>query len=158
MPRKAKKLGLLERFAVVQNTSRPDKTFMYFDSDIALKLLEGLEQILDVEARVIHNNKEMDTRALTTSYDGEKDAEERDPFERATFYQNNQLVCLIVSENWTAIGGPKIYHDSVTLSVYSSADISEKLLVKLSDFGVVPTAIHRTKRLAEGRLESANTP
>jgi hypothetical protein len=156
VPKEVKTLGLLERIAIVQHTFRPDKGYMYFDSDIALKLLAGLEQVWGVKARVLHIKKLIDTGALATVYDNEADEEERDPFERAEFYWGDTLVCLVFTEGWTAVGGPRLYHDSVTYSVYSAADISEKLLVVLSELGLIPETIYRTKRLAEGRLESAN--
>jgi hypothetical protein len=155
VPKEIKRLGLLERFALVQHTARDDKTYMYFDSDIAVKLLEALEKVLSVQARVTYRDQVTDVRWLANLYSLEQDEEERDPFEQAELYVNTKLICLVVTEGWTAVGGPKIYHDSHTYSVYSANDLSEKLLEALSEFGIVPGKLYRTRRLAEGRLESA---
>jgi hypothetical protein len=156
VPREVRTLGLLERIAVIQHTFRPDKGFMYVDSDIALKVLTGLEQLFGVKPRVLHGNKILDTGALAALYYSKANEEERDPFERAEFYLDDTLVCLVVTENWAAVGGPRLYHDSVTYSVYSQEDISKKFLAGLADLGVTPDTLCHTKRLADGRLESAN--
>jgi hypothetical protein len=113
VPKEVKSLELLERCAIAQETYQADKTYMYFDSDLAIKVLGGLEQVLGVPARVITDTKKTDTKksdtlsiqSLAASYSKQVDEEERDPFEQAEYWQADKLICLVVTENWQAVGG-----------------------------------------------------
>jgi hypothetical protein len=156
IPKEVKKLGLLERFAIIQNTSRPDKTYMYFDSDIAMKVLGGLEQVWGIEAHIIYLGTSVTTQKLADTYNHTPE-EERDVFERAAFYQDDKTVCLVVSEDWAAVGGPAVYHDSVTYSVYSATNRSEDYVTVLQQNGINPTIVHHTNSLSKAdRLVSAS--
>ena len=40
------------------------------------------------------------------------------------FEQNGKIVLLAETEWWSSIGGPKPYHDSVTISFFSATDLN----------------------------------
>jgi len=47
--------------------------------------------------------------------------------DRARFERRGEVVLWMETEFWSAAGGPAPYHDSVTLSFFSGADVSEDL-------------------------------
>ncbi|WP_414662614.1 hypothetical protein [Horticoccus sp. 23ND18S-11] len=51
------------------------------------------------------------------------------------------LSVLLHTEEWSAVGGPAPYHDSLTYSFYSDTDRSGDLLAALQAAGLGPTAV-----------------
>src|SRR5262245_51484501 len=128
-PDYAKSAGLNHRFAIIQETYRPDCVDEYFDEPLWLSLLEFAKRIsTDVQIGVTRNSSKK--VALEDFLAGfvKLPSEERDPPPFIFGGEEGVLRITIETEYWNKAGGPMPYHDSYTYSIYSSAPVSKHVL------------------------------
>ena len=126
-PAAVKTAGLRHRFAVIQDTYRPDKASQaaYFDEALWRRLLAfARETAPDAQVRIVacDRAKEMDAADfLATS------ASIEEPPALLFVRANGTLVLCIETEYWTQVGGPWPYHDSYSYAMWSNDDVSARV-------------------------------
>ena len=121
-PSSAYDAGLVQRFAIVFDTYRPDKGYAYFDAELYFRVLTSICQAvahdsISIDAdgeRVFHSFDELVNSSLSKSDD------DREPPKGVCLFRHGRIVACAETEEWLLVGGPAPYHDSYTLSVYTS--------------------------------------
>lgn len=120
--------GLTHRFAVIQQTWRPDSADMYFDEALWLALVDFAVRF-SPGADVRIGEAGLDADAYLRSW---KTTDDPGP-EQVEASVQGRPVLVIAPEFWANVGGPAPYHDSYTYSLYSNEDISARILAHLRD-------------------------
>jgi hypothetical protein len=118
--------GLGHRFAVIQETYRPDKTYMYFDEALWRQLLEFARETAPgarVEIVASRGLTEMDADDFLAA-----NASLQEPPAFLFVRANGALSLCIETEYWVRGGGPWPYHDSYTYAIWSSDDVSAHVI------------------------------
>jgi hypothetical protein len=127
IPEEALRNNLLYRFSIILHTDYPDELNMVFRDDIYFLLLPDVLNMTDYSTFSI----ELDFNKSLNSFnelklviaENENEDKEPPPFIRV-YDNNNELMCLCVTEYWTLVGGEMPYSDSYTISLYSKEDFS----------------------------------
>lgn len=129
----AKKAGLGFRFAVVQDTCRPDSIDMFFDEALWLSLLDyALTISQDIRICVDHKQENI---SLLDFYLGQwlpVSDDDKDPPQSIMVYEADQLTVMIDTEYWCRVGGPSPYHDSYTYAIYSTRPLNLAVMEHLT--------------------------
>ena len=115
--------GLKDRFAVIISSYRPDKEGMFFDSELFILLTDAILQAIPHDSIEIEMDVGMPSlRSFSelSEWYGRNDETEREPPLRVTACSNNRLIAIEETESWSQVGGPAPYHDSFTLSFYTT--------------------------------------
>jgi hypothetical protein len=121
-PRAAYDAGLRNRFAVVLSTFRPEKSEMFFDSNLFIKIADALLQVIAHDLLEIDLGGEVPVlRSLASLAERYASQEEmdREPPAWMRAYGGNRLIAIEETEWWTSVGGPAPYHDTLTFSFYT---------------------------------------
>ncbi len=121
-PPVAYEAGLHERFAVVMDMVLSRVGDGLFDTELFLRIMAAIIGAIkhDSLSIVIDSHNEVGSLSeLTDWYDSRDRLDHEPPFEMY-LRQGAQLVAMTETEFWAKIGGPDIYHDSYTLSVYTA--------------------------------------
>jgi hypothetical protein len=127
-PGLVKSAGLKHRFAVIQETYRPDKVDMYFDEALWGRLFDfAIRYALDRKtiAEIRYASKEMPAANLVTA--GRQETDKKPP-PYILVRDGGKCVLCIATEFWNLIGGPWPYHDSYTYSIYSNEVLDDQVL------------------------------
>ena len=129
-PFRAYNHGLRSRFALVLDTYRRDKGMMFFDVELFLRLVSEACNVIGYDAIEIRLTDEVcfDSFDALAQYYADRDELDNEPPEGIDLIRENQVVAIAITEFWTLVGGPSPYHDSYTISFYTSEDRSEELL------------------------------
>ncbi|HVY86723.1 MAG TPA: hypothetical protein VG943_16440 [Caulobacterales bacterium] len=111
-PAEAKAHGLTHRFAVIQETYRPDSADMVFDAPL-YRALVAFAEAYEPDVRV--------------SIDGAPEGGEDEPAAHIVARRADDIVLWIETEFWHAVGGPAPYHDSYTYAVYARDEVGARL-------------------------------
>jgi hypothetical protein len=123
---------LNKRFAVVQETYFEGCVDAYFDEALWRALLAFVVTHGE-KATVIRPFAGMTEEPLTqflTSWD-RTDREDREPPWAALVRSDGVLALAMVTEYWVRIGGPSIYHDSYTYSLFSDHELGSDVINRL---------------------------
>jgi hypothetical protein len=135
VPLAAKSAALTHRFAVIQETYRPDSVDMFFDEPLFRALMRFAAQI-DPDAVVTIDEKangyEVDLLAFLTAWEL-LDDDRKGPDAMALARVGGELVLCIAPEHWANIGGPMPYADSYTYSIFSKQDIGARVMAFLAE-------------------------
>jgi hypothetical protein len=116
------------RFAVIQETYRPDSVDMYFDAPLWLSLVDFISgHSPGAEVRI--GKSALDPEAYLGFWRAAVDPMPEDIEVR----RRGELVLYLAVEFWTHVGGPAPYHDSYTYSLLSNEDLSGRLIAHLRD-------------------------
>jgi hypothetical protein len=118
--------GLAHRFAVIQETYRPDKDGMYFDEALWRRLLEfarGIAPGARVGIVASDRAKEMDADDFLAA-----NASIEAPPACLLVRANGTLLLCIETEYWAQVGGPWPYHDSYTYAIWSNENVSARVI------------------------------
>jgi hypothetical protein len=127
-PPAVRKTGLDHRFAVIQETYRPDSPDMYFDAALWLCLLDfACSYAPGAEVRIGKAALPLDVFLRNWQASDDPDPE---PVE---VRQQGEFVLYVAPEFWANIGGPAPYADSYTYAVFSREDLSGPLMAHLRD-------------------------
>lgn len=126
---------LFSRVAIVLSTYRHDKKYSYFDAELFFELISKIRNLFSscqlniyfTDECFLNSIDSMKERVLSES------EEDRNPPRSIIFRINESVCCVIDLEFWVNVGGPLPYHDSYTIAVYTSNDISEQLIVICND-------------------------
>ena len=121
-PAQAYDAGFTQRSAVVLDTYRRDKQVAFFDCDLFLRILDAICRAIPHDSLAIEIGDGQELRSLqelSERYAAQSD-DDRDAPVRAWLRQGNRPVAHIETEEWVFCGGPAPYHDSYTLSFYTS--------------------------------------
>lgn len=124
------KAGLDHRFAVIQETYRADSPDSYFDEPLWLRLIEfARESGAATTIRAEGPDGRPDV-PLDDFLSGFRDtpAADREPAEFVSVWRGPELILFIHTEFWCRLGGPPLYHDSYTYSLYTKDDVSERVM------------------------------
>lgn len=138
-PREVEAWRLPFRFAVVQHAYRPDMVDSYVDFPLWRALCEFAGIVANGDAITIAqlapNQRQRplrrDDEVLLTEYLSSGPSvfgEEWDAPERIVVRRDGAPVLVVASEYWVYAGGPPLYHDTMTYSIYSSEDIESRVL------------------------------
>jgi hypothetical protein len=120
--------GLTHRFAVIQETYRPDKASegMYFDEALWRRLLEfARETAPDVQVAIVACDC---AKAIDASDFLAANASIEDPPASVLVHAKGTLLLFIETEYWTQVGGPWPYHDSYTYAIWSNDEVSARVI------------------------------
>ena len=131
LPKDVRALGFDRRVAFVLDTFRADKVDMFFDTELYAALLDAVREASRANrlSVVSSSGKTLD---LPNGYAVvgllERNAESmREPLFRVIMNRDGTPVSAVDLEPWAHIGGPRPYHDSYTMAVYSRDDLAERL-------------------------------
>jgi len=143
VPKALASAGMSHRLAVVQETYRPDSVDMYFDLQLWRRLLafaeafhpDGKISIVDRPAgKGRHEDpRPADEMTLSAYAATEEGSDDPDPAEYIMVRNGDALVLCIATEFWTQVGGPTPYADSYTYSIFSTQDLSERVMRFLAE-------------------------
>lgn len=145
-PREVDGWQLPLRFAVAQQTHRPDKVDAYVDKSLWLRLCEFARTFAEGSPLTIVRLRP-DQRQRSPTQDDEKPLEsylirgaavsdeDWDAPERIMVRRDGAPVLVIAAEHWVYVGGPALYHDSMTYSIFSKEDIEGRVIQFLTDSG-----------------------
>lgn len=140
--------GFTHRFALVQSTHAPAVADMVVDSTALLVLLAAIDAHYGTSGRLFwdrpQRRRERIELATLAEFYRTTPPENHEPLAAAEWRQGHRVVALLHTEQWSDVGGPAPYHDSLTYSLYSAEDLSAPLLAALRAAGHEPTAIVRT--------------
>jgi hypothetical protein len=120
--------GLTHRFAVIQETYRPDKVDMYFDETLWRRILAFAAAYASdgtVTFAPTEKGPELPADRFLCDWDAQA-PDDRDP-PAIMVREGGRRVLAIVPEYWNQIGGPDLYHDSYTYSFYAAEDLSDRV-------------------------------
>lgn len=134
------------RFAVVQQTHRPGKVDAYVDKSLWLRLCEFAQAFAEGSPLTIVHFRP-DQRLRSPTQDDEKPLEsyliasaavsdeDWDAPERIIVRRDGTPVLVVAAEHWVYAGGPALYHDSMTYSIFSKEDLEGRVIQFLADSG-----------------------
>jgi hypothetical protein len=132
-PDYAKSAGLNRRFAIIQETYRPDCVDVYFDEPLWLSLLEFAKRTsTNVQIGVTQNSSKKVALENFLADFSKLPNEERHPPPFIFGSEEGMLKIAIETEYWNNVGGPMPYHDSYTYSIYSSDPVGKRVLQHLA--------------------------
>ena len=141
--------GLRNRFAVVFDTYRPQEEGMFFDADLFLDIVEAFLRTvpydrLDIEMGGKYGPLQSASE-LKNWYACHKERV-NDPPLRMRCWSENLLVAVEETELWVNVGGPDVYHDSITASFYTAVDSTDELRILservCNEKGAIITGFH----------------
>jgi hypothetical protein len=126
-PREAKEAGLVHRFAIIQETYRPDCVDMFFDVPLYSALLHFAETFEDgVRVAIRLGAMPQEITLEEFRHSGAPKTREDEPALSALVRSGENLLMWIETERWASVGGPMPYHDSYTYSLYTRDDVSDR--------------------------------
>ena len=131
LPREARALGFVQRVALALDTFRSDKVDLHFDVDLYAAMLDVIGQVLGSN-RMSLRLSSRETAEVAGAHDVKRRLEElpeleREPVPTILLKRDGLTVGLVESVLWARVGGPRPYHDSYTMAVYSSQDVAARL-------------------------------
>lgn len=150
VPWPARRVGFQHRFAVIQETYRPDCPGMYFDEALWLRLIDFARGFLGGPVPVIVT-EELEESALDDFLTAWRRIapEDRLPETIVLRDERGATVLYIQPVFWVQVGGPAPYHDSYTYEIYSYDDIGARVMRFLRDAGEVWALDERVLRPGE---------
>jgi len=132
-PRFVKRAGLTARFAVVQQTYVEGCADVYFDAPLWRALASFVQSKGDT-VDVWVTTPDRQRLSLTKFLEAwEKiSADEREPPPVLTVSSGARPALCMVTTYWVDVGGPGVYHDSYTYSLYGDQDLGEDVLAALA--------------------------
>lgn len=133
LPGFAKAAALTSRFAVIQDTYRPDCVDMYFDEPLWRSLLSFCENESErvLFAQTQKGGELTEPAEFLPKWEAETELV-RMPPPLIFGYRGDQIELAMETEYWCNSGGPMPYHDSFTYSFYTRHSISAKILEALA--------------------------
>ncbi|ESQ86446.1 hypothetical protein ABAC460_23330 [Asticcacaulis sp. AC460] len=134
VPEPAKAAGLNHRFAVIQETYRPDSVDMYFDEPLWFSMVDLAKTVAtDVRIGVLEKRKyrEVDLEAYLATWSSTPQ-DDKDPPNFILGRDSTGLNLVIGTEYWCRGGGPEDYHDSYTYAVYSKVRMGVSVMAHLA--------------------------
>lgn len=130
VPTAAQLCGWTHRTAVVIDSYVPGLADMYFDSALFLRFLQRIDDLIAGTSRHITvidprsgQSRELMSVAELQDFYHDLPEDERDLPQDIFWFDDVVPVAGGFAENWDMVGGPEIYHDSFTLSVFTKKDI-----------------------------------
>ena len=140
IPDNVRTLRLFYRTALVLDTYRSWSPDMYFDAELFITLLDPIDHFLAsaasfavrlYEPERLHVCETLAT--LSSFYSGHPS--DADIPEHATWTRDQLIIARGFSERWDLVGGPALYHDSCTFSIFSAAPLPESVLSHIREAG-----------------------
>lgn len=130
--------GLTRRFAVVQQTYVEGAVEMVIDKVLWRALIAFVDTYAsDATVWVAAREKDVGrNERLLSDYMVEWEAtapDDRYPPDVILLRSGQALILCMFTEAWYGVGGPGIYHDSCTYSLFSTRDIADEVLAYLRD-------------------------
>lgn len=125
VPAAARAAGLTRRFAVIQETYRPDKVDLYFDEALWRQLALFSATFYSTTVATVALPKTGSEIPLSSFLEAlhQSDELDREPPECLYVRSSGRLLLCVETEFWCLVGGPALYHDSYTYSFYSNTDL-----------------------------------
>ncbi len=135
IPEAAKKAGLKYRFAVIQDTYRPDKVYIYFDENLLMSIIDFLKGFYNAQDFQIEQRQGVAKVQLEVFLSdwNKLNSDDRNPPETIYVRKEQKIVACVATQYWKCCGGPRPYHDSYTYQLFSEDDISEKVITFLAE-------------------------
>jgi len=134
LSRTARDLALGYRYAFVMSTYSPFSPDMVFDAGLYREIAVSIWDLLGSErAEVVMDYEQprmADNLADFTARVEEFSLSEDEPVSRIIMYRGSAPVGFLESEPYARVGGPRPYHDSYTVAVYTSSDVSDLLVAR----------------------------
>lgn len=137
LPPEARAAGLTHRFAVIQETFKPDCVDMFFDVPLynaVLQFAETFEEGAEVSVSEWVGSSRMHISRTLAEFRATvaPKTREDDPGSQIFVRKNGEAILFVDTEFWTQLGGPMPYHDSYTYSLYSREAVGDRLRQFLS--------------------------
>ena len=132
LPKEAERLGFRFRVAFVLESYRPDRVDCYFDLDLYVALLASVADVLHADGMtgLDRRGREISARCEQESLKSaiERAGAQDEPLTQVHFVLEDREVGAAFSEPWARAGGPRLYHDSYTVPVFTVVDVSNALV------------------------------
>lgn len=135
-PKLAEDAGLTHRFAVIQDTYVEGAGEMAFDEALWMALVAFVQVCArGADVTVAYDLRNPTEHPLVDYLDGwaETDLQERDPVQAIFARSGGRLVLCLVTDFWCQVGGPALYHDSYTYSVFADRDLGPEIQAFLAE-------------------------
>jgi hypothetical protein len=131
LPRQARRLGLVQRSALVLDTYRPDSPDALLDAALYAALVVAVARAVAATASWarLEGGGVLDVSApgaALVALEAIPEVE-RVPFPKVEYRSGAAIVALALHEPYANVGGPEPYHDSHTIAVYTAADRFKEL-------------------------------
>lgn len=152
-PKQALGAGLNQRFAVIQDTFVEGCADMYFDEH----LWRALVGVLSSSSETFQVEVTLESGAVRPWGKFLQDwesipPEDRDPPPLVEMRSGGALLLSMMTEYWTRVGGPRLYHDSYTYSLFAPRDMEAEVRVALEAApGRKAWTIHAATTICEPR-------
>jgi len=132
-PRDAERLGLRHRCAFVMHTDSPLHADMVFNVPLYHAMIAMVWAALRCDRaeleflpsrRTARSLAELETLVL------EHTRAEEAPVPELTLFRGSAAVGFVESQPWANVGGPALYHDSYTVAVFTSSDVSDVFVAR----------------------------
>jgi hypothetical protein len=131
LPRDLKDLGLIHRFAVVQDTYRPGDADPYIDMSLYETVVNTVYRVTDATGIDIQLEDKAEVESDLNDFKNRvrqiTKAPNPEPFPRINLRQGMSAIAVIECVPWWRVGGKEPYHDSCTLSIFTRSDLSDRL-------------------------------
>lgn len=137
VPSDVQRLNLPYRTAIVLDTYRSWSPDMYFDSQLFLALLAPIDRSFTPSTLSIAIQLYEPERLQTIEGLAELAAfyaaqpSDADIPDEATWVRDGHIIARGFSERWDLVGGPSLYHDSLTFSVFSRTPLPDSVLAQV---------------------------
>lgn len=134
-PDLVRRAGLNQRFAIIQDTHIQGHADMYFDEPLWRALIEFVKSKAvsgRVEVFSDHRKRASVPIELFLEDWGQTAAEERCPPPMVAAFAGERATLCMVTDNWAAVGGPALYHDSYTHSLFCDRDVELEVMTALT--------------------------
>jgi len=135
LPRDAARLGLPHRCAFVMDTYSPDSVDDTFNAPLYHAMIGMVWGVLRCDrADVFLPNRRSaaslaELETLVHKYTRTEDM----PVPEMIMFRGPAPAAFMESQLWALAGGPPVYHDSYTVAVFTSADVSDRLVAGAHD-------------------------
>lgn len=129
-PQLVRNAALNNRFAIIQDTYVPGQPDMVFDEPLWRALVRFMVDY--VSDGVVTACRDLDSKPerlldwFRADWEAEP-ADDRDPPEALLVRRGGRLVAAMITAPWCRVGGPKLYHDSWTYSIFTENPVGDQV-------------------------------
>lgn len=139
IPDDTRTLNLSCRTALVLDTYRSWSPDMYFDAELFVTLLDPIDRFLGAASFAVRLYEPerlhvCEGLASLSSFYSSHPPDAGTP-EHATWTRDQRTIARGFSERWDLVGGPSLYHDSCTFSIFTGVPLPESVLSHIREAG-----------------------
>ena len=132
LPRDVARLGLPHRCAFILDTYSPLSVEMTFNAPLYHAMIGMVWDVLrcDRSELFLPDRQSAGSLAELETLVHEHTRTEDEPAPGLTLFRGSTAVGFMESQPWARVGGPDLYHDSYTVAVFTSEDVSDVFVAR----------------------------